>query len=96
MAQGALFHAELLQRGADAIQAQFEKDECPAAQAHHSNYGAKIKYSAKEDTPPAVGNEENIFIQKVMGTFHYYAKPVDTTMLVALSVIAAEQSRPTE
>ena len=35
------------------------------------------------------------FIQQVTGTFLYYARAVDVTMLVALSAIASNQSAPT-
>ena len=36
-----------------------------------------------------------MFIQEVTGTFLFYARAVDPTMLVALSSIASEQSAPT-
>ena len=35
-------------------------------------------------------------MEQVTGTFLYYAPKVDTIMLVALSVIASEQVRPTK
>lgn len=60
------------------------------------NYGAKVQFATKEDTTPAVGKEEQTFIQHVTGTFQYYTRPVDPPMVVALSAIAAEQSKPTE
>ena len=60
------------------------------------NYGAKIQYATKEDTTPAVGEKVKTFIQQVTGTFQYYARAVDPTMLVALSALAAEQANPTE
>ena len=59
-------------------------------------YGASIQYAKQRDTSPKVGDEEKTFIQQVTGTFLYYARAVDPTMLVALSAIAAEQSAPTE
>ena len=60
-------------------------------------YGAKIQYASKEDTSPKVDDDKKKFIQQVTGTFLYYARPVDPTMLVALSVaIAADQSNPTK
>ena len=36
------------------------------------------------------------FVQQVTGTFLYYEKAVDSTMLVALSAIASEQASPTK
>merc|ERR1711966_444523 len=60
------------------------------------NYGAKIQYASRDDTPPKVGKEEKLFIQQVTGMFLYYARAVDPTMLVALSAIAADQADPTK
>ena len=37
-----------------------------------------------------------MYIQQVTGTFLYYARAVDSTMLVALSAISAQQSDPTQ
>ena len=36
------------------------------------------------------------FIQQVTGTILFYARAIDPMMLVALSAIASEQSKPTE
>ena len=57
------------------------------------NYGAKIQYATKKDTTPKVGEEAKTFIQQVTGTFQYYARAVDPTILVALS--ALQRSKPT-
>ena len=58
-------------------------------------YGAAVQYAKDVDTSPKLGSEDKIFIQQVTGTFLYYAHTVDATILVALSVIASEQSNPT-
>ena len=55
-----------------------------------------MQFASKEDTTPAVGKKEQTFIQQVTGTFQYYVRAVDPTMSVAMSSIAAEQSKPTE
>ena len=60
------------------------------------NYGSKIQYATEEDLTPKVDEEKTKFIQQVTGTFQYYARAVDPTMLVALSAIAADQAKPTE
>ena len=60
------------------------------------NYGAKQQFAKEESTEPPLGKEEQKYIQQVIGTFLYYARAVDSTMLVALSAIAAEQSKPTK
>ena len=59
-------------------------------------YGTKVQTSAPEDTSPKLGKEMTKFCQEVTGVFLYYARAVDSTMLVALSAIAAEQESPTE
>ena len=59
-------------------------------------YGAKIQYAKEADTSTKLGPKEQKFIQQVTGTFLYYARAVNATMLVALSAIASEQAAPTE
>ena len=59
-------------------------------------YGRKVQYAKKLDESPKLGPEDKRFIQQVTGTFLYYARAVDSTMLVALSSIAAQQADPTE
>ena len=46
-------------------------------------YGAKIQYAKLADTRPKLGDEDKKFIQQVTGTFLYYARAVDATMLLA-------------
>ena len=45
---------------------------------------------------PKLNKEDKQFIQEVTGTFLYYARCIDSTMLTALSALASEQSNPTE
>ena len=59
------------------------------------NYGAKVQYAADENTSRLATKEEKIFIQQVVGTFLYYGRAVDGTMLTALSAMASEQASPT-
>ena len=59
-------------------------------------YGVKIQYAKEADTSTKLGPKEQNFIQQVMGTFLYYARAVDATILVALSAIASEQAAPTK
>ena len=60
------------------------------------NYGAKQKFAEIESNEPVLGKEAKKYIQQVLGTFLYYARAVDPTMLVALSAIASEQASPTK
>ena len=59
-------------------------------------YGAKIQYAADPDNSPVLSNDDKKFIQQVTGTLLYYARPVDPTLLTALSAIASQQARPTQ
>lgn len=53
-------------------------------------YGAMIQYAKLADTSQILNEEDKTFIQQVTGTFLYYARIVDSTMLVTLSVIALQ------
>ena len=58
-------------------------------------YGAKVQYAKDEDTSPPLSKEEKQFIQQVTGVFLFYARAVDSTMLMSLSAIASRQANPT-
>ena len=60
------------------------------------NYGAKQQFAKIESDEPILGDDDKKYIQQVLGTFLFYARAVDSTMLVALSAIASEQATPTE
>ena len=60
------------------------------------NYGAKQQFARAEVTTKKLDKEGKLFVQQVLGTFLYYARAVDCTMLVALSAIATDQACPTE
>ena len=59
-------------------------------------YGAKVQMAAAEDESEELSKEEKKFVQQVIGTFLYYGRAVDGTMLTALSVIASTQAKPTQ
>ena len=59
-------------------------------------YGVKIQYAKEADKSALLDPVDKTFIQQVTGTFLYYARAVDATMLLALSAIAFDQSAPTE
>ncbi len=58
-------------------------------------YEATIQY-AKDDDAANLLKEEKKYIQQVLGTFLYYGRAVDSTMLMALSSIASNQAEPTK
>ena len=60
------------------------------------NYGTKIQYAKEEDSSRLLTKEEKTYVQQVIGTFLFYGRAVDGTMLMPLSAIAATQAAPTE
>ena len=58
--------------------------------------GATIQYAKDDDATNLLTKEEKKYIQQVLGTFLYYGRAVDSTMLTALSSIASTQAEPTE
>ena len=60
------------------------------------NYGAHYQFSVATDGTALLDKYGKKFVQQVTGTFLYYARSVDSTMLVALSAISSEQASPTE
>ena len=58
-------------------------------------YGAKVQYAEGEDESPPLGKEEKRFVQQVTGTFLFYGRAVDPTLLTSLNEIASQQSSPT-
>ena len=59
-------------------------------------YGKRSQNTVPEDDSPPVGPKEKKYIQEVIGSFLFYGRATDTTILTALSAIAAEQAKPTE
>ena len=55
------------------------------------NYGATKQLANLLDTPPPIPEGKNCIIQKIIGTFLYYARNVDCTMLLALNTLAEQQ-----
>ena len=60
------------------------------------SYGATIQYAKPADASRLLSKEEKKYIQQVIGTFLYYGRAVDSTMLTTLSSIASTQAEPTE
>jgi hypothetical protein len=58
-------------------------------------YGATAQYTKDVNTTPLLDKEGKIFIQEVIGTFLYYARCIDSTMLMALGSLATQQANPT-
>ena len=59
-------------------------------------YGAKQQFAKEEIESEKLDDDGKLFVQQVLGTFLYYGRAVDSTMLVALSSIATDQASPTQ
>ncbi len=59
-------------------------------------YGATKQYAETIDTSPPLSKEDKKYVQEVGGTFLYYARCVNSTMLTALDSIATQQANPTK
>jgi Reverse transcriptase (RNA-dependent DNA polymerase) len=59
-------------------------------------YGARIQYAEAEDETPTVPADQIKRIQEIIGVLLYYARAVDSTLLVALGTLASEQTKATE
>lgn len=59
-------------------------------------YGSKVQHFKPNDTLPPLDKSSKKFIQEVTGMFLFYARVVNSTMLVTLSSLAAEHATPTE
>jgi hypothetical protein len=65
-------------------------------QATLPQYGAKVQYIDEPDTSLVLLPKSAITcIQQVIGTFLFYARAVDTTMLFALSTLVSDQASVT-
>jgi hypothetical protein len=60
------------------------------------NYGAHVQLTTPIDTSDSLSAKETKRLQEVIGTILYYARAIDNTMLVALSSLAAAQSKGTK
>ena len=59
-------------------------------------YGQKIQFTEIEDKSPLLTEKDTKLIQAISGTFIYYGRAVDPTILPALNEISMQQSAPTQ
>ena len=59
-------------------------------------YGSKAQYATADNNSPLLLLAGKNFIQEVTGTFLYYARAINTTILPALGSITTQQAAPTE
>ena len=60
------------------------------------NYGAKVQMAEDEDTTEILNPASIKRLQEIIGTFLYYARAVDNTMLVALGTLGSAQTKGTK
>jgi hypothetical protein len=58
-------------------------------------YGNQPQLALAPDTSPPLNSRDRAKIPQAVGKLLYYARAVDSTLLVALSALAAEQNQPT-
>ena len=67
---------------------------------HHEPFKFATKgsrqYANAPDTSPLLSPKDTKWIQSVAGSFLYYARVIDYTLLPALNSLASQQSQPTE
>jgi hypothetical protein len=68
---------------------------CPYA-PNPINYGKDNQSPSPINNSPLLNNAGKKQIQRLVGSFMYYARAVDPTILMALSDIATQQAAPTE
>ena len=59
-------------------------------------YGRTVQYAEKEDKSPKLDAKGKKLVQKIVGTFLYYGRALETPSLVALNDIGSQQASPTE
>ena len=72
-----------------------QPQDCPY-EPNPIKYGKNSDNLYPEEESPFLGKANTKYIQQVVGSFLYYARAIDMTILMALSAIAAEQAKPTE
>jgi hypothetical protein len=59
-------------------------------------YGAKTQFVSDPTPSPAISDKDVNKLQQLTGTFLYYARAVDPTLIMPINVLASEQSNATE
>ena len=58
-------------------------------------YGAKVQYALADDVSTVLDEKGKKQIQEILGSLLYYARAVDPTILVTISSLSTQQSKPT-
>ena len=74
----------------------------PSSKPQHSpfkfvrpNYGYIVQYAPEPDNSPFLSPSGKTRVQQIVGTFLFYARAIDNTMVPVLNSLSASQSKPT-
>eukprot|EP00957_Ditylum_brightwellii_P172940 13166395-Ditylum_brightwellii.AAC.1 len=62
---------------------------------NQSKYGQKVQYTPPTDTSDMLGKKDMRKIQAIVGTFLYYGRAIDGTILPTINEISTNQVKPT-
>ena len=62
----------------------------------YPNVWKKVQYALPPETLPVLDKKGNKRLQSITGTFQYYTKGVDPTMIVAVNELVYQQSALTQ
>jgi hypothetical protein len=81
----------------NAVPTQGSKNATTSNDPHvKPTYGATCQYAEANNMSELLSKENKTYIQEVIGTFLYYARCVDSSMLPALGTLATQQAMPTK
>jgi hypothetical protein len=96
---GRIVHVSMLDYVPEALaRFQHKPPHTPQYQPYlhiKPTYGATAQYTKDVNTTPLLDKKGKKYIQEVIGTFLYYARCVNSTMLTALGSLATQQANPT-
>mmetsp|Transcript_2662 Transcript_2662/g.3772 ORF Transcript_2662/g.3772 Transcript_2662/m.3772 type:complete len:122 (-) Transcript_2662:86-451(-) len=61
-----------------------------------SQYRAKVQFSEPDDNSPALDATNTKRVQEVLGTFLFYGRAIDSTILSTIGTIVTQQAKPTK
>eukprot|EP00957_Ditylum_brightwellii_P161569 12301517-Ditylum_brightwellii.AAC.1 len=76
---------------------QHDKPKFPQFAPHKWNqpaYSQKVQYATAPDASECLNLKGQRLIQSIVGTFLYYARVIDPTILVALNELSTQQAAP--
>ena len=59
-------------------------------------YGKKVQLAQQESTAPKLSEPDTLRVRQVVGRFLFYARAIDSNLLMALNTIATQQENATE